>query len=256
MIQTSDFIPNFAQNDADMNKLLLLSLLALTSLNLGAQCTPDPTQTEPGIYPDSATGFADACMGIYYEQLITNIVPADTNVLVFGIPILTSIDSVVIDSLNGLPPGMSFECNPNSCVFPGGETGCAIITGICSVVGDYPLTFYLSAYVGGVSSPNPYLVDYYTINVSACTAGIEENELAHLKLSPNPALNNVTIEGFPTKKGIKSISLMNLEGKTIRNIAFDQQSEVIVPLDGVNSGIYFIGIHTVDGNEVLKLVKE
>lgn len=238
-----------------MKKILLLGLLAFTSMNLNAQCTPDPTQTEPGIYPDSATGFADACIGILYEQLITNVVPADTNVVVFGIPILTTIDSIVIDSLNGLPPGMTFECNPNSCVFPGGETGCAIITGTCSVAGDYPLTFYLSAYVGGVSSPNPYVVDYYSINVSACTGGIEENQLSKLKLSPNPAFNNVIIEGLTNKKGITSITLMNPEGKIIQNIEINQQDKLSIQLDGINTGIYFIQINALDGNEILKLVK-
>lgn len=239
-----------------MKKLLLLSLLAFISLNLNAQCTPDPMQTEPGIYPDSATGFADACIDILYEQLITNVVPADTNVVVFGISILTTIDSIVIDSLNGLPPGMTFECNPNSCVFPGGETGCAIITGTCSVAGDYPLTFYLSAYVGGVSSPNPYVVDYYAINVNACTAGMEENKLSELKLSPNPASNNVIIEGLNNKKGITSISLMNLEGKIIRNMEINQQDKLSIQLDGINSGVYFIRINAIDGNEILKLVKD
>lgn len=239
-----------------MKKFILLGLIAFTSLNLNAQCSPDSNQVDPGIYPDSATGFADACVGILYEQLITNVVPADTNVLVFGIPILTSIDSIIIDSLNGLPPGMTFECNPNSCVFPGGETGCAIITGTCSVTGDYPLTFYLSAYVGGVSSPNPYVVDYYAINVSSCTAGMEENKLLKLKLSPNPTSNNVIIEGLNNKKGITSVSLMNLEGKIIRNIEINQQDKLSIQLDGINSGIYFICINAVDGNEILKLVKE
>lgn len=239
-----------------MKKIILLGLITFTALNLNAQCTPDPNQTDPGIYPDSATGFADACVGILYEQLITNIVPADTNVLVFGIPILTSIDSIVIDSLNGLPPGMTFECNPNSCVFPGGETGCAIITGTCTFVGNYPLTFYLSAYVGGLSSANPYIVDYYDINVNSCTAGIKGNNISELKLSPNPASNNVLIEGLDSKKGIYSVSLMNLEGKIIEEVEIDSQEDLSIQLDSINSGIYFIRINTIDGNEILKLVKE
>lgn len=239
-----------------MKKFLLLVLVALNSLNMNAQCTPDNTQTEPGIYPDSATGLADACVGILYEQLITNVVPADTNIVVWGIPVTTTIDSIVMDNLSGLPPGMTFACNPNSCTFPGGQTGCAIITGTCSVSGNYPLTFYLSAYVGGVSSPNPYIVDYYAINVSECTGGIEENKLPKLTLSPNPATNSVRIEGLNNNKEITSVSLVNLEGKTIRTIEIKQKDKLSIDLNGINSGIYFIRIITVDGNEILKLIKE
>lgn len=239
-----------------MIKLVLLGLIAFTALNLNAQCTPDPTQTEPGIYPDSATGFADACVGILYEQLITNVVPADTNVLVFGIPILTTIDSIVIDSLHGLPTGMTFECNPANCVFPGGETGCAFISGICDVTGDYPLTFYLSAYVGGLSTANPYVVDYYSITVNPCTAGTIENDLSKVKIAPNPASEIVVIEGLNHKKGIYSISLMNPEGKIVRELEILDQDDISIQLEGINSGIYFICIHSTDGNEILKLIKE
>ena len=55
--------------------------MAFSSTNLfGQVCVPDPQYTAPGIYPDSVTGFAPAIQCTYYEQVITNIVPADTNV--------------------------------------------------------------------------------------------------------------------------------------------------------------------------------
>ena len=237
-----------------MKQLILLCILSFTTVIASAQCTPDPNQTSSGIYPDSATGFADACVNVLYNQLITNVVPADTNVVVFGITIPTSIDSIVIDSVIGLPLGMDIACNPAGCVFLGGATGCAMISGTATVVGNYPLTFYLSAYVGGVSSANPYIVDYYSIAVNDCVGGIKEEELTVVKLSPNPANENVFLEGLSTKN--TSVSILNLEGKQMRYYSLKGESTLNIPLEDLNKGFYFIRVDSNEGNQVLTLIKE
>ncbi len=124
----------FTKNE-NMKKTILICLLSVVTFIAYSQCTPDPSFTSPGIYPDSATNFSAACVGIDYSQTITNIVPLDTVIVVFGMGITTSIDSIVIDNVTGLPPGMSIACNPSGCSYIGGSTGCAIITGICNTIG-------------------------------------------------------------------------------------------------------------------------
>lgn len=246
-------------NTIKMKKTLLICLLSIVNFIAYSQCTPDPLITSPGIYPDSATGFLDACTGIEYTQLITNVVPADTNILVFGIPITTSIDSIVIDNVTGLPPGMSMACNPSGCAFLGGATGCAIITGICSVNGTYPLVFNLSAYVGGVTTPNPFVVDYYSILVSpsGCTSsGLKEKSLSSFKISPNPTSNNLVLEGLNSKKGIHFIQLMNTEGKIINTFSANGLDTLTIQLENINSGLYFIRLNSEEGSEVVKVIKE
>ncbi len=241
-----------------MKKLILLLALTTVAFQVQSQCTPDPSQTAPGIHPDSAAGFADACVNMPYSQLITNVVPADTNVVVFGIPIQTSIDSIVIDSLHGLPPGMVLNCSPASCTFLGGATGCATITGTCTVAGTNNLTFYLSAYVGGVSSANGYVVDYYKIIVQSapCTAGIKEEEIQTLRVAPNPTNTNAVLQGLNGKKGVSSVTLSNIEGKTIASYPINGENEINIMLAPYNNGVYFIQILSAEGIETLKLIKE
>ena len=65
--------------------LILLILTGYFSLNTAnAQtCAPDPLAVAqgPGIYPDSATNFVSGTVGVAYNQNITVVVPADTQLL-------------------------------------------------------------------------------------------------------------------------------------------------------------------------------
>jgi hypothetical protein len=169
-----------------MKKLLLLASVAFFgALNLNAQCTPDGQYTQAGIYPDSATNFAPACLGQAYSQVITNVVPVDTcaQILPAPFPCTTlAMDSIVLDNVTGLPPGLTFACNGNNCTYLGGTTGCAIITGTPTALGTYNMVFNVSAYVGGVPTAQTFTVDYYEIVVSSCSVGIEENTNSMFKL--------------------------------------------------------------------------
>lgn len=249
----------YCLNTTTMKKTLLICLLSALNFVANSQCTPDPLLTSPGIYPDSATGFSNACTGVSYSQIVTNVVPADTSILVFGIPVPTSIDSIVIDNVTGLPPGMSYACNPSGCSYLGGTSGCAAITGICNVDGVYPLVFNLSAYVGGLPLPNSYVVDYYSITVSptgCSSAGIKENSVSAVKISPNPTSNNIVVEGLNSKKGMQAIQLMNTEGKLIDTYSVMGLDTITLQLENLNTGLYFIRLNSEEGTEVVKIIKE
>lgn len=157
-----------------MKKLLLfVSITLLTISSASAQCTPDPQYTSPGIYPNEATGFVSGCVGVAYTQLVTNVVPVDTCVTVVqGLPCVTvDIDSIVITSFTGLPNGLNVVYfdggNTNSPAdqgcFEGGTTGCALISGTPTAAGSFTLTINVDAYAGGQSTPNPTVIDWYTI---------------------------------------------------------------------------------------------
>ncbi len=144
------------------------SIVAISSAN--AQCVPDPIYTTPGIYPDSATGFSSGCVGVPYEQLVTNVVPADTVVIVFGTPVSLPINDIEITSFTGLPAGFTVvyydgenTSNPvDGGIFEGGTTGCALITGTPSVAGTYNLTITVVPTVGDVAQ-SAIVIDWYTI---------------------------------------------------------------------------------------------
>jgi len=156
--------------------LLLISILILTAVSASAQCTPDPQYTSPGIYPDSATGFASGCANVSYTQLITNVVPADTCVVVVqGWPCATvSIDSIKIVSFTGLPAGFTYASYdaqnttspPDQGTFEGGTTGCVLISGTTSTAGVYNLVINVDVYAGGASTPQgSQVIDWYKIEI-------------------------------------------------------------------------------------------
>lgn len=240
-----------------MKKLLLLaSATFLLTLNLSAQCTPDPQYTSSGVYPDSATNFLPACLGEPYVQLVTNVVPADTSiVLIPGLPATTvPIDSIVVVSVTGLPPGLTFECNNGDCAFEGGTIGCAVISGTPTTAGTYTVIFELKAH--SVITQN-FTLDYYKIVVSDCnpsTVGINGLTSSKFKMFPNPASDKVSVQGLDNKN-FDRIELTDASGKTILTQDVNGNTmEINTSL--LNAGLYFVNIYDANGMETLKLIKE
>jgi hypothetical protein len=128
--------------------LFACSLLTF-SVQLQAQCTPDPGFTGEGISPDTATNMAPACVGVPYAETFTVHPPPDTIIAGFTF----TINFMRIDSVVGLPAGFSYACSPANCTFPGGSTGCAIVTGnpTLAQVGLHPLTIYGTTQVYHIS---------------------------------------------------------------------------------------------------------
>ena len=63
-----------------MKKLLFLmfGLIIIAGQLAIAQCVPDPQYTQPGVYPDTATGLPCAVNGILYNEDINLVAPVDT----------------------------------------------------------------------------------------------------------------------------------------------------------------------------------
>lgn len=203
-------------------KKLLLAITAVFAFSFAeAQCTPDAQFTAPGIYPDSATNMMVAYELTAYSQTITNVVPADTCVVILFPPCTTlSLDSVVVESLTGLPPGLTFQCDNAECQYPGGQSGCAIISGTppSGSAGTYPLTIQLSAYVGGFGIANPFTLDYYFIEVLPQVNSVAENEsnaFAIKQNKPNPFDDVTSIEYSLTENGKVTFEVYNLVGELV-----------------------------------------
>lgn len=245
-----------------MKKLLLfVAATFVVGMSVKAQCSPDPQYTDAGIYPDSATNFAPACVGEPYTQLITNVVPADTTIDVFGFPATIPIDSITVNDVTGLPPGMTFSCNPASCSYPGGTTGCAVIEGTCNTPGEYVLTIELSAYVGGAGAGGAqnFTLSYYKIVVSPApcnTNSVLENTTDLFSVHPNPTSDKFTVTGLATGVEVASIEVFNMEGKMVKALAWNGSSSMDISTIGLNTGMYFVNIKHNQGTEVIKLIKE
>jgi hypothetical protein len=139
-----------------------LTILVFNTSN-AQLCSPNPSYTNGGVYPDTATALNTGCIGDFYQQDFTVVVPPDTTIGPFTVP----INYVQIDSIGGLPPGLTYACNPPTCVFPGGTSQCFQIYGTPTVPGAY----HLIIYVHGVATffGSPYTLNYsypgYDINI-------------------------------------------------------------------------------------------
>lgn len=194
--------------------LLLASFIFATTLTM-AQCDPmfDFGDEPFGVMPDTIMGFSDGEVDVLYTQQIDVKIPTDGTFA--GAPFLT-VDSVTIVSINGMPPGLSYECAENTsteCTYEGGSTGCAVISGIPWSGGVYDLNIILAVYTN--LSVIPYEFDGYSITIDG-PVGVEENFIVeNIQLQPNPANNRVTLIANTTKSGDGVFRVFDLVGKQV-----------------------------------------
>lgn len=238
-----------------MKKLLLSLTVALSAITVNAQnCSADPMYTLPGVYPDSATGLPDAYVGVPYNETITAVTPADTCVQVLPAPLPctnTPIDSVVVDSVYGLPPGFTVVSeNENSLpfYFYGGTSSCMLISGTAQPgdEGVYPL--YVSGLswgqLAGVPTSQPFIVDWYQIEIVTPT-GINDfakKEFEVLQNSPNPVKTTSNIEYYMPKSDVVNIQVRNVLGELISSENINSTTgtnRYLLDASLFSNGIYF-----------------
>jgi hypothetical protein len=215
-----------------MTRFLRLSFIAIVFMLAGklyAQqaCTPDPqysnTDSQRGVYPDSATNFGPGYAGSPYIQLVTIVVPNDTQVLPSPFP-ATNFDSIVLVNFTGLPNGFTYACwnnspNPNRCAWKGNTIGCMQISGNPTIAdtGTYNLQFDGAAYVGGSTSPVNFSISYYKIIINPplsvndpqpSTFSVSQNE-------PNPVKGRTRINYTAPAAGDVRLVVYNMLGNTV-----------------------------------------
>ncbi len=230
-------------------RLLVLVVIIFSGIvfESKAQCVPDITITDPGIYPDSATGLPSGEVGVPYNEVIQARVLTDTSLN--GLPVL--ITNITITSVTGLPPGLTYSCNPSTCVFPGGSNGCILLSGTPSTAGIYSITVNLSiagTVFGIPAAPQTSSIDYYVITIDA-PSGIETN-IASLKFDllhnkPNPAISYTDVSFTSPVAGNFNLKIFNLIGKevynqTMRGLA--GMNTMRIETDNLTPGVYMISL--------------
>ena len=207
-----------------MKRILFTLTLVVAFIGAHSQCTPDPQYTIAGVYPDSATGLADALVGQAYSEVITIITPIDTNVVFSGFPITVNIIDIGLDSVNGLPSRFSYECSVPNCIFAGGSTACAVLLSAsptASEIGLHQLFMYTTTTVDaglfGIQTQND-IIDYYYLNVTNATSTINkfDNFTFEMKdVFPNPVHNKSRIQFISGEPKPVVFSVFNYLGEKI-----------------------------------------
>lgn len=227
---------------------ILILLLVLATGKSFAQCVPDASITESGIFPDSATGLPHAYLGVPYSTDIQFRVPLDT--VYNGLP--AQIVSIAVASVTGLPPGFTYTCTPSNCTFPGNSNGCMLLQ--CAnptVTGAYPIVVNLtvSGTVFGFPQTIPATNDNYTIyvenNVGIISAN--SNTFSVGQNLPNPANGLTEIPVTMPVSGLVDLKVSDLIGKVVystRVAAQKGMNSIPVNTSAMRKGIYVYTVTT------------
>jgi hypothetical protein len=124
-----------------MKNFYVILMALLVGTGTYAQCIIDTANLSPagGVYP-SATHLPHIVRDSTYDQTVQGRIPDTMSFNIAGfINVSVTVDSVRLDSINGLPNGITWVRNPN--VLPGGGFGCVEFTGSTSdTAGTYRLS--------------------------------------------------------------------------------------------------------------------
>lgn len=250
----------------DWKKLFFgLGLLILLSVETIAQiCLPDTTQKVPGVFPDSTAGIAPAYVNSLYNQVITLVIPVDTQVAINpGGPLADVwIDSIILENLIGHPAWLNIDCEPANCSFAGGTSACALFSGtppLGEAGKSYKLSYITRSHgrlkiLPGQPLPAQFdtAVDFYTLTVNHPLGTIIPYQTINIEMYPNPVIDRLHLRFGKEESG--SIQIFNSNGETVYNSQVDNVETYSINMEYWQSGIYFIKFETPVGINNLKFI--
>lgn len=259
-------------------KRLFYSVLALISfgfsIDSNAQCTPDPSYTDLVTYPPASvisndTVWLPPVTGSGYSQTFYLNIPSSINQGTLN----ANISTFKLVSLTGLPSGLDKQCNPTSCEFPGGQTGCIEIYGDVDNTVPHGATYILDIQFAADVTINsiPTTLDNNAINQiigteyvfamkTGGTVGVEELGFSSdVTLFPNPSQGNSTLSFDSKFAKDLTISVLDVQGRTIswfNTNTVEGKNTIDINTNGYASGVYQVVLSNSNGAYSTKLVIE
>jgi hypothetical protein len=254
-----------------MNKIITLLLLVITSSVFGQICTPDAaflSGPSSGIYPNPSVNpdLPDGITGVSYAQTFTFKVPADTTIdlsSLIGIPfppVVATINYLEIQPPMPLPSGLSFSCEPATCMMPGNDNGCTILQGTPTVAGNNQILLVAMVNInvplavpvlGGQAISVPYIYPSFNLEILS-GAGLAEQGMFKALIAPNP--NNGKFSVVSDIQGNITMEILDMKGTLLhQEVITGGKSEMTVDLV---SGLYLVRLRTDKGEKILTLSVE
>ncbi|HLP20715.1 MAG TPA: T9SS type A sorting domain-containing protein [Chitinophagales bacterium] len=253
------------------------SLIAGLMLFAGAtqaQCTIDANaQTTPGVNP-TADQLPCIIRTVAYDQTLQGKIQDTKDTAFVGFATTIRVDSVSIDSIAGLPTGITWAKNPD--ILLGGENGCLRLTGTTTdPVGRYDLVAYGRAWlrilvpntpIGSIDTPYAYngnlnrfspFGDYYldVINQGdVCHQSVGINDFsaelnAAFSVYPNPNNGVFEIKLNAGSRVNGSVNVIDVTGRVVytQNIDVMGLYSNTVNVTEFSKGIYTVQLRTQNG---------
>ncbi len=84
-------------------------------------------------------------------------------------------------------------------------------------------------------------------------SGIDDNELANIKIFPNPVNDILYLENVSE---ISQISIYNIVGQKIITVNNNGSNNVNINTSEIHQGIYFVAIQNNDNTRTVKIIKK
>jgi len=243
------------------------------------RCTaPDPAtyNNEFGFYPNDSVVPA-ATVGQYYEQVVDFVAPVQLETqLPTGGTITVTLTKIELVDIKNLAAGLSYQTNlttpasPPTWTAPGGgvpATGCVTIYGTPTEEkrGPVPTQDSILIIVRGYArvlgiEQNALDTITYFVTVNAASAGINDYVSGgSFGVAPNPLSTNSKISYNLVKTTDVSLNVIDMAGRTVRSINFNQQLpgyyEQDLNLSELTAGIYVVNFSVGDYTTSKKVFK-
>jgi hypothetical protein len=241
-----------------MKKMFVLVIVVsyVLCLQFSAQsCIPGINFADStfGVWPDANENLPSGLINKAYSTDLNFKAPKDASSV--GGPTGATIQSFKIDSVSGLPPGLTYVCNNSNCSYLGGDNGCANVFGVPSKSGSFPVTIYISANL--ILSPLLPAVPFkHTFPGYKIEIGLSENieqTISPIIIYPNPVSNVLNIDGITNSN---SAQIMNVEGKVLMSKQIDEKKFLSFDTSDLKSGIYFVNLDHLRGVDKFRFYKE
>ena len=244
-----------------MKKILLTLIITFLGIYTGyAQCTPDPTITDlivgpPGTRYDTAYTPTDTTpyvvlphgqVGQNYHEVLYVKIPADTMAFGQRVP----IDYVKLDTILNMPQGLTINCNPTKCIFPGGTSGCLSMDGIPQMPDSLEMQIAVELKFTFAGLPTPIkdtIGGFYFVSKGSMPVSIQENGIEDKRpnVYPNPASHKVQFDYHAVSTGKAEISLCNIIGRTVIQKSVQLSTglnTIALDIQDLNQGVYLYTI--------------
>lgn len=128
--------------------LLLAMSFGFTVTFAGGSCTVDQNST--ALFNPDPNNVPCAEVGVAYNQTLQFHIPVSRDITVVGQTVTVFVDSVVLNTVTGLPAGLNWTANPAGPLYLPDTHGCGLTYGTTTAaVGNYPISFVGSIYMHG-----------------------------------------------------------------------------------------------------------
>ncbi len=264
-----------------MCRLLLTGLLLSCVMGLWAQteqeCEVDSAFIESGaivspppFQDDTLVRFLpSACIDQPYELTLVVNPPAQLEINNLSV-VLTSIR---IDSVVGLPKGITIECTAPNCLFLPDEVNCIFLSGTPTdenPPGVYEPRISLTAVALGfpipLEFPNPalapgsYIIELLASGEACLSTSNREHALrpAQYRVFPNPVSERLAIQWQALQAGTGTIEVRNVAGQVMLSHRVQMQAGWQIEelsLADLPGGIYVVGLRSEQGSFYTKMIK-